>query len=303
MNDRQKYRWLETQRSSDGVETIVLKRPEKRNALSVAMTYELDAALVEASLDERVKVILIRATGPDFCAGHDLAEKGPVDSPLARSLTGLAPLRAKGIDGLSAFERELFYELPERWRSLPKPTIAVVQGRCIAGGLSLAMSCDLIVAGRGATFEDPTVMLGASGPEFFTYPFDLGARVAKHLLFTGDALTAEAAHALGLVCHVADDNALQADAEKLAGKIAAKPAFALRMTKEAINLAEDLGGRRGAMQATFHIHQLCHAENLLRHRLPVDPTGLPPRAAETVRRFTEEHVLPEPEARGLDDLR
>src|SRR5690606_13502014 len=143
-----------------------------------------------------------------------------------------------------AREEEVYLGLCRRWRDIAKPTIAQVQGRCIAGGLMLAWVCDLIVAADSAMFMDPVVAMGVNGVEWFAHPWELGPRKAKELLFTGDAWTAEEAWRLGMVNHVTAEDELEAFTLALAGRIAAKPAFALAAAKRAINHAVDLQGQR-----------------------------------------------------------
>src|SRR5699024_696000 len=106
---------------------------------------------------------------------------------------------APGIEGHFAFECEAFLGLCRRWRELPKPTIAQVQGRVIAGGLMLVWPMDLVVAAEDASFSDPVTAFGANGVEYFAHAFEIGARRAKELLFTGEAMTASEARAIGMV--------------------------------------------------------------------------------------------------------
>jgi enoyl-CoA hydratase len=179
-----------------------------------------------------------------------------------------------GAEARMAREKEIYLGLSERWRNIPKPTIAAVQGKCIAGGLMLAWPCDIIVAADDAAFADNTVGMGVGGVEYFAHPWELGRRKAKELLFTADWLSAEEARALGMVNHVVPAAELQAFALALAEKIARKPLFALKLAKEAVNAAEDAQGRVGAMATAFALHQLAHSHNMQVHGLPVDPSGL-----------------------------
>src|SRR5690606_11116796 len=132
-------------------------------------------------------------------------------------------------------EKEIFVGLCVRWRNLPEPTIAVVQGACIAGGLMLAWPCDIIIAADNAMFQDNTVAMGVGGVEYFGHPWELGARKAKELLFTADWLDAEAARQLGMVNKVVPLDALKDEALAMARRIAAKPILALKLAKEAVN--------------------------------------------------------------------
>lgn len=171
-------------------------------------------------------------------------------------------------------EKEAYLGLSERWRNIPKPTIAQVQGKVIAGGLMLVWPCDIVVAGRDAMFADNTVAMGVSGAEFFNHPWELGVRRAKEMLFTSDFVSAEDAHRLGMVNHVVENAELEAFTLRLAQRIASKPSFALKLAKEAVNGAQDASGRVGAIQAAFAMHQLCHAHNMAVHGLLIDPSGI-----------------------------
>ncbi|GAA0636981.1 enoyl-CoA hydratase [Sphingomonas ursincola] len=260
---------------ANGVVRITLNRPERKNAQDVAMLYALDDAFRRAAQDSDVRVIILDAAGDTFSSGHDLkgdSGKRPEDFPLV----GLwADFSAPGQEGMMAREWEIYLGLCERWRALPKPTIAQVQGKCIAGGLMLAWVCDLIVAGESTQFQDPVLAFGMCGSEFFMHPFELGVRRAKDWLFTSDWLGAEEARAIGMVARVFADDALAEQTGLLAERIALKSSFALKMAKEALNQSQDACGRRTAMLQSFSIHQLCHSHWRNIHGIPVDPTGLP----------------------------
>lgn len=175
-----------------------------------------------------------------------------------------------------AREKEIYLGLSERWRNIPKPTIAAVQGKCIAGGLMLAWPCDIIVASDDAQFLDNTVEMGVGGVEFFHHPYEVGARKAKEMLFTADWLSAQEAKALGMVNQVAPRAELERYTLALAERIAKKPAFALKLAKEAVNAAEDAAGRKSAMDVAFALHQLAHSHNMQVHGMMIDPTGVSP---------------------------
>jgi enoyl-CoA hydratase len=254
---------------------VTMARAAKRNAQDLTMTYELNAAFDRAAQDEAVKVIILAADDPIFSAGHDLGgDSGKTwrDFPVVGTFAGF---EAGGAAARYARESEIYLEMCERWRNLAKPTIAQVQGKCVAGGLMLAWACDLIVAADDAQFRDPVVEMGIPGVEFFAHPYEVGIRKAKEWLFTADWLSAEEARQLGMVNRVVPRAELAEATLALAERIAAKPMFALRLTKQAVNHAQDQMGRRGAMQHVFGLHQLAHSHNLLAHGIPVDPGGLP----------------------------
>jgi enoyl-CoA hydratase len=253
---------------AEGVARIVLNRAEKRNAQNFGMLYQLDAAFTTCARDESVAVIILAADGPDFSSGHDLKQRDvqPTDFDV---LGNWADFTAPGAEGRYAVEKEVYLDLTERWRNVPKPTIAQVQGLCISGGLMLVMACALVIAADNAAFCDNTIDLGVCGTEFFNHPYDFGIRKAKELLFTAGWFSAQEAAATGFVNRVVPRAELEASTLNMASVIAAKPRFALKMAKEAINAAHDAMGRPQAMSTIFALHQLCHSHNMQVYGLPV----------------------------------
>lgn len=278
------YETILVERPDPAIARIVLNRPDQRNAQNLQMTYDLDAALHAAAMDDSCKVIVLAAAGPHFSGGHDLRattkNNAGVDFPAIGVWGGFAE---DGAHGRFAREQEIYLQITRRWRNIAKPTIAEVHGKCFAGGLMLIWPCDLIVAADNAEFCDPVVTLGVCGVEWFVHPFELGPRKAKELLFTADVWSAQEAHRLGMVNHVAPAGELTSFTHKLAQKIAAKPSFALKMTKEAVNRAMDATGQQSAIDQAFGLHQLCHAHNLQQFGMVVDPAGLHPSFRQTVK--------------------
>jgi enoyl-CoA hydratase len=256
---------------SERVARVVLARPETRNAQDKRMLYELNAAFDRAMHDDAVRVVILAADGPDFSSGHDLRDREQVQPEEAVGFAG--NLERKAVEGYFAQEHERFLDLCWRWRNLPKPTIAEVQGRVIAGGLMLVWPCDLIVASEDATFSDPVVAFGANGHEYFVHAWELGARKAKEMLFTGERMTAAEAKQLGMVNRVVARDALPAETLALAERIAARPGFGLTLAKQAVNQSQDAQGIWTALQAAFSLHQLGHAHNKAVHGIIVDPDG------------------------------
>jgi enoyl-CoA hydratase len=150
-----------------------------------------------------------------------------------------------------------------RWRDCPKPTIAMVQGACVAGGLMLAWVCDLIVASDDAFFQDPVIRMGIPGVEYFAHAFELPPRVAKEFLLLGDRMPAARAEAFGMVNKVVARDDLAGAVTQWAGKLAGMPSLGMWLTKQAVNHVEDAGGKRTAMDAVFHMHHFAHAQNEL----------------------------------------
>jgi enoyl-CoA hydratase len=262
-------------RSVDKIARIVVDRVERHNAQDTRLLYDLNTAFDQAAHDDDISVIVVAARGPNFSAGHDLKEEGgrhPRD--IAPTVGTWGGFLAAGCEGTFAREHELYLGLSERWRNLPKPTIAEVHGLVISGGLMLAWPCDLIVAAEDTVFIDNTVSLGVSGAEFFHHLYEVGARKAKEMLFTSAGIDAQEALRLGMVNHVVPTEQLTEFTSELASRIARQPLFALRLAKQAVNLAQDAQGRSTAMQAAFALHQVCHGHNQLIHGSVIDPAGL-----------------------------
>ena len=265
---------------AEHVARITLDRPDARNAQNTRMLYELNDAFDVAAQDDAIKVIILAANGPHFSSGHDLRETGHLENFNAHRTVGTwCGFACGGAEPTMTRERELFLGMSARWRDIPKPTIAQVQGKCISGGLMLIWPCDLIVASEDALFQDNTVDMGVSGAEYFVHPMELGSRKAKELLFTADWLSAAEAHGTGMVNQVVPREELAAATLALAERIAKKPMFALRLAKEAVNTMEDAQGRQAGMMNAFHLHQLCHSHNMQVHNLPIDPAFLEGRFA------------------------
>jgi enoyl-CoA hydratase len=255
-----------------GVARIVLARPEARNAQDRRLLYELNEAFDRAAADDSVRVVILAADGPHFSSGHDLRDTAPMSEFTPVSCWGGFDL--PGAEGWMATEEEIYLGLCWRWRNFPKPTIAAVQGKAIAGGLMLAWVCDLIVCAEDAEFSDPVTAFGVNGVEFFVHPWEVGARRAKEMLFTGDAISATEAKALGMVNHVVPRPDLDDFAQGLAQKIAARPTMGLKLAKQSVNQALDAQGQWTAVKAAFGLHQLAHSHNQQLHGLPFDPAGL-----------------------------
>jgi enoyl-CoA hydratase len=245
------------------VAIITMNRPEYRNAQNSAMTYALDAAFTSAVDDADVKVIILAGEGKHFSAGHDIGTpERDVDVSFERkAVMWWDHVGRPGGDQRYAREMEVYLGMCRRWREIPKPTIAMVQGACIAGGLMLAWVCDLIVASEDAFFSDPVVRMGIPGVEYFAHPWVLGPRAAKEVLFTGDRFSAAQARDWGMVNRVVPRESLTAETLQLANRIAEMPQFGLALTKRAVNQAEDLMGMRAGMDSVFGLHHFAHAHN------------------------------------------
>ena len=244
----------------DEIAFITLNRPDVHNAQNPELLAALDECWSSAAKDEGVKVILLQANGRNFSAGHDLAvpedKKGDVFSNF--------DYKGKGILGQYLWEQSHYFEYSRRWRNNPKPSIAVVQGACVAAGLMLCWPCDLIVAADNAWFSDPTIVMGIAGVEYHGHTWELGPRKAKQMLFTADRVTAEEAQKLGMVNEVVPLEELREFSLQLAQKIAQQDLFSLMMAKRVVNQTIDIMGQPAALQSAFDIHEMQHTQCLVR---------------------------------------
>jgi enoyl-CoA hydratase len=268
------FQTIKYQQPDDDIARVVLNRPDQANAQNTRLLYELNAALDQAARDDQVKVIIVAAEGEHFSSGHDLS-RGTDDWKLGD--VGIGPwggFRQPGIEGNWGREEEIYFGLCWRWRNIPKPTIAEVQGKVIAGGLMLVWPFDLVVASEDATFQDPVVAFGVNGVEYFGHPWEFGVRKAKELLFTGRAITAQVAKQLGMVNRVVSREALAPETLALAREIAAQPMMGLKLAKESVNQSQNAQGMYQALRSAMGHQQMGHAHNQIVHGIPVDPAGM-----------------------------
>jgi enoyl-CoA hydratase len=197
----------------DGVATIALNRPEVRNALNFEMCEALLSA-TKSAMDDDARLVFIRGAGPVFCGGADLKERQ------GKSEQWIRERRLKAFAAYEALE------------ALPMPCVALVHGTAIGSGVEIAGACDFIVATPEASFRTPEAQRGTVGATQ-RLPRILGKRLAKDLMFTGRALTAEEAREAGFVSRVAAD--LDAVAQEIAAAILKAPPHALRLAKRAID--------------------------------------------------------------------
>lgn len=241
---------------------ITMDRTAFHNAQNSQMTYALDDAFRRAVDDDAVKVIVLRGAGKHFSAGHDIGTPGrDLHKSFERKHLVYDHVNKPGAELLYAREQEVYLGMCRRWREIPKPTIAMVQGACIAGGLMLAWVCDLIVASDDAYFQDPVIRMGIPGVEYFAHAFEMHPRIAKEFLFLGERMPAPRAYELGMVNRMVPRDQLEDQTRAMAEKIAAMPRLGLSLTKQAVNHVEDLRGKRTAMDAVFHMHHFAHAQN------------------------------------------
>ncbi|MGW8353434.1 enoyl-CoA hydratase [Streptomyces wedmorensis] len=245
------------------VAVVTMDRPDYRNAQNSAMTYALDRAFYRAADDDEVKVVVLAGAGRHFSAGHDIGTpERDAHLPFERK-AGLwwDHSDKHGAESRFARESEVYLGMCRRWRELPKPMVASVQGACVAGGLMLAWVCDLIVAAEDAFFADPVVRMGIPGVEYFAHPWVMPPRVAKEFLYTGDRMGARRAYEVGMVNRVVPTAELTERTMELATRIAEMPRMGLALAKRAVNQAEDLQGLHTGIDSVFGLHHLAHAHN------------------------------------------
>ena len=232
----------------EAVGVITLDRPEAANAQSPKVLEELDLAWQAADHDDQVKVIVLRSNGKHFSAGHDMSgtDTGTIGEDFS------TPERHYD------WETRHYLHYAKTWRDIPKPSIAAVQGKCIAAGLMLCWPCDLIMAADNAEFSDPVLAMGICGVELHAHPWEFGPRKAKELLFTGSSITAEEARQLGMVNHVVPLDDLESATYAMADRIAMVDSFALRMAKRAVNHTMDIQGYSNAIDSVFDMHHFGH---------------------------------------------
>ncbi|XOV88940.1 MAG: enoyl-CoA hydratase-related protein [Pseudomonadota bacterium] len=221
---------------------VILNRPDYRNAQSRLLLEEMDQAFSEAVDDDTVRVIILMAEGEHFSAGHDLGTPDEKADQAAR------PIEA-GVRGRYRRSRSLYVDFSLRWRDLPKPTIAVVQGYCIFGGWMIASAMDMIFAAKDAMFL-------ATNFQYFTVPWDMHPRKAKELLYESRFINGEEALALEVVNRVYPRERLLAETLAYAGRVAQNDSLQLRLIKLAINQQADTQGFRAHIDASHALHML-----------------------------------------------
>jgi len=234
------------------VARITMQRAEVRNAQNTALILALDDAMRAAAADDGVRVVILAGAGPSFSSGHDLkAVVGEARDDAWRKLR-------RTPEGRYKHERELYVDKCLAIYHLPKPTIAQVQGHCVAAGLMLAAMCDLIVAADDAVFANPVLRMTGAGVELLVEPWELGFRKAKEFLWTGDAIDAREAWRLGLVNRVVARKRLAAETLALAERIALVPPVTASLVKESLNQTAALMGKEHAWRYHFMVHQFMH---------------------------------------------
>lgn len=239
---------------------IMLNRPEARNAQNRGMLVELHEAFLAAEADDQVRVVILGGTGPMFSAGHDMGSKVAMEEMTSHPTASTNGGTRLGAEKLMLQEWHYFFENTRRWRNLRKITIAQVHGDVYAAGLMLMWACDLIVCADDVTFADVVgTRLGMCGVEYFAHPWELGPRKTKELMLTGDSLSVDEAHALGMVSKVFPAAELGDRTLAFAERIAQLPTMTALLIKESVNQTVDSMGFYNALNSCFTLHELNHA--------------------------------------------
>jgi len=294
MSEAGVFEQIRYEQPAEGVARIMLARADIRNAQNKQMLYEMDRALNVAMHDDAIKVVIIGADGPHFSSGHHLKDRSRIGD-YGPPIMGVGGYRRPGQEGHMAMEQEIYIGFCWRWRNMPKPTIAQVQGKAIAGGLMLVWPFDLIVAAEDAQFSDPVLAFGVNGHEYFVHAWEVGHRKAKEMLFTGGAISAQEGKELGMVNHVVPNAELTGFTLDLARRIAKQPPFGLKLAKLAVNQSLDAQGMYNAIHSAFGLHHLGHANSRILHQMGVNPTG-----AEKIEKEAREQIASPKAAAGQD---
>jgi enoyl-CoA hydratase len=234
------------------VATLTMNRPEVANAQDSGLIDALDAGFDRADQDDEVRVVILAGAGKHFSAGHDLKSlvgDGQPDRWVAMRATP---------EGKFRHEQIMYVERCRKIYNFRKPTIAAVQGKCVAAGLMLACMCDIIVAADNASFSNPVLRMTGAGVELLVEPWELGIRQAKEFLLAAEELDAAEAWRLGLVNKVVPAGELAARTRELAERIALVPPVTAQVVKSSLNHVAELMGKEASWRYHFMAHQWAH---------------------------------------------
>jgi enoyl-CoA hydratase len=234
------------------VATITMNRPEMANAQDTRLIDEMDDAFDQADADDTVRVVILAGAGKHFSSGHDLK------ALIGDGETDKWRLMRETPEGKMYHEKVMYYDRCKRIHDFRKPTIAAVQGSCVAAGLMLACMCDLIVAADDAAFSNPVLRMTGAGVELLVEPWELGIRKAKEFLLTGDVIDAQEAWRLGLVNQVVPRDQLSARARQLAERISLVPPATAQLVKDTLNHTGELMGKSDSWKYHFMAHHWMH---------------------------------------------
>ncbi|MEZ0052442.1 enoyl-CoA hydratase [Mycobacterium sp. MAA66] len=259
------YKYVTYETLDDGtIARIMLNRPDARNAQNRGLLVELHEAFLRAEADDTVRVVILGGNGPMFSSGHDLGSAaqrteytpGPDQHPSFK----VNGANRQGAESLMLQEWHHYFENTRRWRNLRKITVASVHGDVYAAALMLMWACDLIVAADNTRFADVVgTRLGMCGVEYFAHPWEFGPRKTKELMLTGDTLSVDEAHAMGMVSKIFPVDELADKTLEFARRIAKVPTMAALLIKESVNQTQDNQGFYNSLNACFTLHELNHS--------------------------------------------
>lgn len=232
-------------REDGQIGVVTMTRVRYRNALSQQMMDEIEAAFDQAVADDDVRVIVLRGDGPAFSAGHDLGSPDIGD----RAVRDAEPISVR-----YDRSRKVDPDVLLRLRGVPKPTIAMVHGHCIYAAWMLASAMDVVFAAEDTQFL-------ATNFQYFSVPWDIGVRKAKHLLFENRFIDGREAMEIGFVSEVFPPDELEAGTIAYALRVAEMDPFQLRMIKHSINQMEEIQGYRAHIYSSHSDHVVRSANN------------------------------------------
>lgn len=234
----------------EGVAIVILNRPEKKNAINSKMRHELVQVVDEIEKDDDVKVMILTGGAECFCSGVDLSEAKESKTGVPERTVGPSPF--------------------EKVRDMNKPTIAAISGFCVAGGMELALTCDILVASETARIGDRHIKIGliGKGGSPTRIPRLIGRSKAMELILTGDLVDAKDAFQFGIVNHVYSKDKLMDEAMTMAKKIAANPPIAVRLTKKAVDAACDMDEYQSNHNTGILVSELHASEEFTKRATP-----------------------------------
>jgi enoyl-CoA hydratase len=226
---------------------LTLNRPQKRNAMSRALLREFDAALQDLRKDEETRVLVIKGAGKAFSSGYDLTDPEKEDHSKMTTTEIMFEERESGLRSMS----RLFGIL-----DMPQAVIAQVHGYCLAGGCEIAMNSDITIAAEDAVIGYPVSRMGASPRHI--WPFLIGMKRTKELLFTGDSVSGKEADRIGMINRAVPADKLEEEVNKLAAKIAEMPLALIKLHKATVNRSFEMMGMRNAVNYALELHAFGH---------------------------------------------
>lgn len=260
------------------VRWLIFNRPAIHNAQDPEMLELLDAALDRVARRRDCRAVVLAGAGPSFCSGHDLRQMHDNEEYASN---------AASVEGRYWQEFRLFAEPVRKFRELPVPTVARVQGHCLAAGLMFAASADFVVADTSAKFGSPIVRaIAVADAEVASFALRVGESWAKRVFWLDERMDAEQARSAGLVTFVVEPSELDQRVEWLAEKLSEAPPETIALSKQSLLFMADQRGERDVNRFHFMAHQLSHwtneSQRVLEERLNrLSQGGSPHKGSDT----------------------